>query len=655
MNYRALFLPLAMACLGGLAAAGQESLSAEKKPATTQQQSWDQAITHITAWQVNSTLGTRKPVEVDTIWQDYAQSVAIPSLQYGYASTITGNLGAEGVNMIYFDRPAPGKFMFADALTANLPSIESTRFYNNRVPMTLLSYNTSYGKESLQDRLRAVFNGNINKRAQIGAHVDYLYSKGTYDLQAAKHVNWGANASYLGDKYQMMALFNQFHSVNKENGGIQDDLYITDPAEMQGGNSKIRAKNIPVNLQGAHSRINGKQAWLSNAYNLGFHRTNPDDSTSVFVPVTRIFMTNSYEQFGHRFIDKPASDQKFWSDSFFNPSATREEQHSYVLTNTIGVELLEGFRKWVKFGLTAYAMHEYEQYRQNPGYESEGIPRRHHHNSLSVGARLAKEQGAHLRYDADGRVCLAGENLGETDLNGQLQLRVRMLGDTAAVKAYGQFQAFKASNFVEQYVGNHFIWNNHYGMTRRVRFGGEIDFPQSWTNLTAGVENIQNLVYFGSDFLPVQHSGSVQVISATLNQGLHFGIWHWQNTITFQTSTNQTVIPLPKLALLSNMYIQFRFHTLHVQLGTQCNYMTEYNALAYQPATMVFANQQEVKAGNYPMMDAYINFKLSKVRFYALLSHWNQGLFGGTNYFSAVHYPLNPRRFLFGLSVDFAN
>jgi len=58
--------------------------------------------------------------------------------------------------------------------------------------MTLLSYNTSGGKQNAQDRLNGVFNGNINKRAQVGALLDYLYSKGSYNYQSHKRSSLGA-------------------------------------------------------------------------------------------------------------------------------------------------------------------------------------------------------------------------------------------------------------------------------------------------------------------------------------------------------------------------------------------------------------------------------------------------------------------------------
>ncbi len=69
---------------------------------------------------------------------------------------------------------------------------------------------------------------------------------------------------------------------------------------------------------------------------------------------------------------------------------------------------------------------------------------------------------------------------------------------------------------------------------------------------------------------------------------------------------------------------------------------------------MAFCNQHDKLIGNYPFMNAYINMKLSKARFYVMFSHVNQGL-TGKNYFSMPDYPMNPRRFQMGVSVDFAN
>ena len=116
------------------------------------------------------------------------------------------------------------------------------------------------------------------------------------------------------------------------------------------------------------------------------------------------------------------------------------------------------------------------------------------------------------------------------------------------------------------------------------------------------------------------------------------------------------LLPLPKLAVYSNMFISFKIaHVLHVNLGVDCNYYTRYYAPAYQPATMAFHTQQEKKLGNYPFMNAYADMKLYKTRFFVMYSHFNRGLFGSNDYFGALHYPMNPSRFQLGGTVDFEN
>lgn len=641
--------------LGSTAPAAKNGES-KKTENATQTQNWAEAITRISSWNVSEFLGDRSMREVDTLMENYCQEVAIPSLQYGYASAITGNYGAEGVSMLYFDRPQPGPFFFNDAMSAYIPTVESTPFYNSRVPMTLLSYNTGYGNSTQgQDHLKAVFNGNINRKAQIGANAEYILSKGSYENQADKHFNFGINGSYSGEHYQVIALFNQYYSLNKENGGIQNDLYITDPAEIQGGNSKITAKNIPVNLRGAHSQVNGREFWMNNRYRFGFYRENPEDSTRVFVPVSQIFWTFDFNEHRHQFRTKNSQDMAFWENTFLDENGTHDDARAMTIRNTVGISLLEGFNKWAKFGLSAYAQQEFNRYRQLCDYSEPIIRRITKEHSLYLGGRLSKEQGSLLRYNADARIAVAGHNLGEVEISGEAQFRVRIRRDTASVRAFAEIDNLHPSFFVDEYVSNHFIWKNNFSMTRRLRFGGEIDIPQTWTNLSAGMENIQNMIYFNNLALPTQHGGNIQVFSASLTQGLHFGIFNWDNTMTYQAVSNKDVLRLPTFSVFSNMYLLFRVATLKVQFGVDCNYMTKYKAQAYQPATMTFHNQDEIYVGNYPMMDAYLNMKLSKVRFYLLLSHFNQGLFGGSNYFSAAHYPLNPRRFMFGLSIDFAN
>lgn len=142
---------------------------------------------------------------------------------------------------------------------------------------------------------------------------------------------------------------------------------------------------------------------------------------------------------------------------------------------------------------------------------------------------------------------------------------------------------------------------------------------------------------------------------ASVKQHLNFGIWNWDNALTYQTSSNAEVIPVPALTLYSNMYLKFNaFRVLNLQIGVDADYYTRYRGYNYEPATMTFRVGEDWKVGNFPFMNAYVTAKLYKVRFYVLYSHFNKGWFT-KDYFAMPLYPVNPARLLFGLSVDFAD
>lgn len=625
------------------------------------------------AWRIEPPLGLQVPSTIDTLPEGYSRR-SVPS-EVTDAWATTGNLGAPGLDMIWMSRPAVSDYFFRDAFVHWLPTYGKMRFYNTRVPMTLLGYNTGGSRDNSQDRLQIEFSGNAGKRLQIGAMLDYLYSKGCYANQATKDLAWGLSGSYMGDRYEAQAFFYHYNLVNKENGGITDPLYITDPALIQGGVTSVNTKTIPTHLSNAHTRVSGQQAYLNQRYKVGYWHEEHDsiDVDSVisrtYIPVTSFIWTFNYNSSKHLFRDDARGEfRNFFDNVYLNPTFTDDKSSYWSLSNTFGVSLLEGFHRYAKFGLAAFVTYDIVRYNQpvdtldradladlTPWPEGIGeiAPHATEHN-ISVGGQLTKQRGSLLTYEATVSFGIAGRVAGDIDLKGNVTTRFPLLGDSVAITGMSAFSNKATPYLLNNYVSNHFIWKNDFGKERTLTFGGLLDLDRTDSHLQVEVSNVQNHVYFSSDFLPAQHGGSVQLFTARLHQGLHAGILHWDNTVTYQTTTNDAVIPLPKLAVYSNLYLKFRIATLFVQLGVDCDYYTRYYAPKYQPATASFAVQRDVKVGNYPFMNVYANMKLSKVRFYVMMSHINQGWFS-RDYFSMPDYPLNPRRFQLGLSIDFAN
>lgn len=633
------------------------------------------------SWKLLSPMGLREIVPMDTLPYNYFRTAVPSGLSPAFATT--GNQASAGKNMIYLDRDPASDFFLLDAKRFWLPSVSKMRFYNTRVPMTLLSYNMGGGREIAQDYLKMVFSGNINKKAQIGALLDYPYSKGSYNNQASKGLTWGLSGSYIGDRYEFQGFFNHFNMINKENGGITDDLYILDPAQLQGGVSSINPKSIPTNLSASHSRVKGQQFYMNHRYKVGYWHEERDDNDSIvsseYIPVSSFIWTFDYNDAAHSFSNTNAQQEKdFWTNHYFNLSGTYDVTKYSSIRNTLGISLLEGFNKYAKAGLAAFLTHELRSYTLptdtlpisegvRPGdpdrpadltpypFEQK-IKHKEKENLLWVGAQLVKQKGALLRYDITAQLGLLGPAIGEIKVDGVASSRFKLLGDSVTISAFGHFSNLTAPYLMNHFISNHFAWENDFGKTRRLRFGGTLDIPHTWSRITAAAENVQNLIYFSPEALPVQAGGSVQVVSVKWDQAFRYKALNWVNTVVWQKSSDEAVIPLPQLAVYSNLYLAFKVAgVLSVQLGVDMDYYTRYKAPSYQPSLMTFCNQREKDCGNYPFMNAYANFKLSKARFFIVYTHANQGLFGGNDYFSIPHYPLNPRRLQMGVSVDFIN
>lgn len=625
------------------------------------------------AWSLLPPLGLHQPATIDTLLYNYYQK-SIPS-EVSTAWCSTGNLGAEGMNMIFMERKPVEDFIFHAPLQAWLPPLGNHTFYNTRIPMTLLSYNTGGGRDNEQNRLKALFSGNVNAKLQVGAHLDYIYSKGSYNYQATNDMIWGVSGSYIGDRWELQTFYNHWNMLNKENGGITDSRYITDPAALQGGDDHIDAKSIPTRLTAAHTRLVGGEFYLNNRYKIGHWREEQVNDTTVkrtYIPVSSFIWTFDYRNDKHLFYnDNAAENKEFWKNTYLDADATRDRTAYWSVSNTLGVSLIEGFSKYMPFGLAAYARHELRSFTQQAdtlGLDASTLPegltpyplasklaRTTKENQLTVGAQLTKQRGDILTVNATAEFGVVGPDAGDINIDGDITSRFRLWRDTVNVTGYCSFANSSPPFLMENYVSNHFIWKNEFGKIRTLKAGGRLRLERTGTFLDIGVANVQNHIFFDADGLPAQHGGSVQVFSASLNQKLHVGILNWDNKITYQTSTEQSVIPLPKLAIYSNLYLLFKVaRVLTVQFGVDCDYYTRYYAPVYQPATMAFCQQQTEKVGNYPFMNAYLNMKLSKARFYVMFSHVNQGWMG-KEYFAMPGYPMNPRRFQMGVSVDLAN
>lgn len=320
------------------------------------------------AWRLTETLGTRYRVPIDTLHLNFFQTDQPYSWDDG--STGAGYLGGPAMSRVVFNRKDLHNFMFKSPFMRNIVTPQTYTFYNTRLPMSLLSYMSGASKENRNDDLKATFSANVNKNLGFEGNAQYLYNKGFYARQRTKNFNWQLAGNYICDKYQLDVMFNAYSLTMQENGGIADDAFILRPDEVDNGRGNVDDKSIPVNLNGALTRLKGKNVYATHRYNLGSYKTKIIDDTlevEEYVPVMSFIHTFEFEDNQRSFTDRDAEDNKnYFKNSYISNSTTNDTTSYWKLSNTLGVSLLEGFNKRAKMGISAFATYEVRRFKLMP-------------------------------------------------------------------------------------------------------------------------------------------------------------------------------------------------------------------------------------------------------------------------------------------------
>ncbi|MDR0537378.1 MAG: putative porin [Tannerellaceae bacterium] len=647
-------------------------------------------------------LGEPYIAPMDTERMNYGATTLVEaqSLAIGYLS----NLGSPAQSKIFADRKEARDFTYADPYDYYITTPTNAKFYDSKIPYTNVTYSQAGAGTSREDDLKGILTWNIGKKINLGAEMDYIYGRGQYQSNGTKLLNYRFFGSYRTDRYELNAHIYNFNFVNYENGGLANDKYITNPEDFAVGRQQVPRAEYPVRFTNVWNRVRGKQYFLAHRYNLGFTRTiEPKDTaeqatTEIFIPVSSIIHTFTYEDFFRRFTatdnNTPNIDNAYLRptdpNTSFDPNRQRltnifgidqnlnDAASSWQASNTVALSLREGFQDWAKFGLAAFARIENRQFKlpatipgliydetngtgPNPQPDNLDYDPNATHNEFStyIGANLSKQQGTILTYNAHGELCMAGSDIGEFRLAASLRTTFPVFGKQAAISANGYIRNVTPPFFQRMHHSRYFWWDNTtrpLSKTRQFRAEGQIEWDYTNTTVTVSAENLQNHIYFNQQAMPEQHNGHIQILTARIQQNFYHRALGWENSITYQLSSQPDILPLPQLAAFTNIYVHTKLaRVLTIQLGVNAWYHTRYYAPYYEPATQQFILQDQTPVGHYPLVNAYVNFHLKQARFFAMLYNASSAIISEPAYFSLQHYPLNPMLLKLGVAVTFRN
>lgn len=610
-------------------------------------------------WTLSPYIGRTKKAQLDSSFISYNSTDVMESKSL--CLNFLGNLWSPHQSEQYFSRPKGSDFIFVDAYSLFSTSPDQQIYYNTRIPFTIASYTKSGGNLQANDHLRIDFAGNISSKFGVGTSLDYIYARGEYQSQGTKPLKWLSYLYYTGDKYKAYLSANISYYGNQENGGIADRGYILTPEKYN--SNFTEAQNMPTNLVDTWNATDHHNFHFTHSYDMGFTRTTwTPDSARVdnFIPVATIFNTLDFNRYNRSFHMKPgadASENVFFKNNYINPIETADTMGLSQFTTNIGIRLNEGFNKYSQFGIAAFIGYEFQTYTSMVDtLQINYIDRKHKSHNFWIGGNISRYLTSNLTFDITARTCISGDKVGDVDIFGEIGTTIPFNEqDSLLVKAGGFLRNSRVSWFMDHFFSNHFKWHNDFDREQRLRIEGSISYPRSRSSLKGGIEHINNYHYFGEDGLPKQYGSQLDIFCLEAQQTLHTGILWWENSILFQTSTEESVLSLPKFAVRSDLSLRFKIaKTLDTQLGMAGYYYTKYYAPNYQPATQQFCVQNSIKCGNFPIFNAYVNCHLKQCRFFLMMYNVLDGVFTNDT-FIGPYYPTMPRRFEWGVSIDFQN
>ena len=628
---------------------------------------------------INTNTGLPEDIQPDTLHHSFHNA----HLTEGYFGTYShlGNMGSPRLSRLYFEREESKDFIFDLPYDYWIKDAADFRFTDAKSPHVSIDYYKGGNKRTGEEHIKGYFAANFNKRSGIGFDLDYLLGRGRYTNQSTSMFDARLYTYYRGDIYQMYVSVNRDNIKVAENGGIQDTRYIKSPEAMAEGRKQYSPEDIPFRIYDNWNNIKRTQGLFNQELSLKKTTHSTDSIGDTVYTFTRVAElgkaahTLEVGQLQRRYIYYQIP-RGFYSKSYLKNDSLDLMKNFYV-SNTLSLSLLEGSTKWAIAGLSAFARYEFRSFVM-PDTMSTSVGKgeymhRYNEGDFSVGGQLEKAQGDNLTFRAGIETVLLGASIGDFSLSGQMELKYPIWGREAKIGAYADMSAKESPFYYSNLHSTYAWWDGDFKKEFRTRFGGYIDLEMTGTRFQLDVENVANYVYLkniGGSYLNedsvrqptysikgAQHNGSIQILSATLQQNFKLGPLHWDNHITYQLSGNKEIIPLPDLNIFSDLYFKFIYYKrLHLEVGVNALYFTRYKAPGYCPAVGAFHLQSDShvqEVGGYPLLSGYVNCMLRGVRFYIMYYHFNDGLMSNRDSFIVPGYPANPGMVKFGLSWTF--
>lgn len=597
------------------------------------------------------------PVKLDTLFTDFQNYRTVDKHTPFYASL--GNYGLPIEEIDFFKRTNdPDRFIYRHYLPYMHHS-GNKLFFDTQVPFTELFFTFGGGRTEAEQTFLVRHSQNVNQYLNFGLDLDVINSLGQYSYQNTDNKSFTLHSSYLGDKYKLYAAWSMNGFLGAENGGLSDISQI----------STLSTRDLPTNLGGlsnAQSIFKHKEVLLVQSYSIGGGK-EVNDSTEKRNGVKGIFSHVLSWENGKKYYTDEYPDNEFYDTTYItgirNNVSTFDSLYSRTVKNSLRFDFSAGESRKFQIDIGVGIVNELNVYSQiRPTHDTIFFADtlKWNRSSNAVFGGLSNRIGNFFSWSAEGKLYFTGQKAGDIILKGDMNSRIGKGKWASDLYGKGAFMNQGPSFWHNSWGANHFEWDNDFEKELRISVGGGYRIPGINFDVSMDYALITNHIYFNTDAMPEQFSGSVSVLSFRVNKLFMFWKFRFDNQLLSQTTSHSNIISLPAFAAKSSFYFDHLFYfkvtdgRLGFQLGVEGIYNTSYFANDYNPSIGSYYRQSDLELGNYPYLNAFVNLKIKRTRIYIAFEHVNHGMGSfGNDYQYVPNYLMPTRMFKYGVAWTF--
>jgi hypothetical protein len=526
---------------------------------------------------------------------------------------------------------------------------EEVNYYNVATPLTELYFKTVMEQGQTLD---AFITLNTTERFNISLAYKGLRSLGKYANQLTSNGNFRFTTSYHTEnkRYSINGHFTAQDLYNDENGGIINN------ENFESGDTEFRNRvRLQVYLPDANSFLKGNRYFTDQRF-----RVNTTQSTN------NLFIDHQFT-YEHKFFEYNQTTIPTTFTTAAESSTVFRFGDSYVLSNIKDQTRFNEMKSRVGavYENTTLGQFKFfvEDFRYNYYYnrviitEDGIVPNRVN--------EIIQSFGGEYSYRKNNWKGLFSYSKSLTDQN---------LSDLAATVHY-TFNPKNSVRFKYQNLNRipdlnytlfqssyeNYNWFNNFKNEKINSLSATAD--TQWGSVSLQLTSIDDFLFFSNNdptaaqllITPKQFGSNINYLRVKVSKEFKWWKLALDNTVLFQeVDQSDKVLNVPQITTRNTLYFSNHFFkkALFLQTGVTFNYFTNYYANDYNPVIGSFFVQNATEIGNFPMLDFFVNAKISQAQIYIKAEHLNAAM-TGFDYYAAPNYPYRDFMIRFGVVWNF--